>query len=433
MTANPEEMLKSGERTGLIIVAHPDDESIGATGLMLRLHRCQLIHVTDGAPRDQRFWAGSQVDSRAEYARVRRSELTRALALIGIEPRCASGLGVVDQEVAMVLGAIAQRLASAITALRPDFVVTHAYEGGHPDHDALAFAVWAAGRLIAKQGGTMPPVFEMAMYHGEPGERVVGRFLSRPEVPEIELELTADEKRLKQAILECFDSQREVLAPFREHEVERFRPAPSYDFTQPPHQGPLLYEQRGFPMSGVQWRELVAKALRGLDMAGKQARERGAARDHKAVDARHGQDSAAQEVGGVEGVGGAGGAMQSDRGRERGPDEDQDRARSPQSQAGQQTGSRSGDQAGDQASDQAGNRPGNRPGDQPIDEPGDEPPMELPGKEAPDERRAASGDQHDTAQSMRERPREQSLGEGRAEMSNGDGKNSDNHPDEARP
>lgn len=448
MTANPEEMLKSGNRTGLIIVAHPDDEAIGATGLMLRLHRCQLIHVTDGAPRDQRFWSGDGADSRAEYARIRRNELTRALALIGIEARCVSGLGVVDQEIALVLGAIAQRLAGSITALQPDFVVTHAYEGGHPDHDALAFAVWAAGRLISKQGNTPPPVFEMPLYHGEQGERVIGRFLPRPDVPEIDLALTADEKRLKDAILDCYQSQREVLEPFRGHDVERFRPAPDYDFTQPPHEGTLLYEQQGFPISGTQWRELVAKALRVLDMAGKPARERGAARD-----SRSGERGAGERVGDQEAADQESRQqettreMESGAAREHGPGE-------PGTEPGtEQPSDRSPGQPGDQPGEShppvgmPGTPPA--PGEPPSGEPrsprelpgGGEPPLELPSEQSSSQRAAAADvaadtpdDTHGTtAQGTRERPREQSFEQGRAERNNGDSGNSDKHPDEARP
>lgn len=450
MTANPEEMLKSDKRTGLIIVAHPDDEAIGATGLMLRLHRCQLIHVTDGAPRDQRFWYGEGLDSRAEYARIRRNELTRALALIGIEARCASGLGVVDQEVALVLGAIAQRVASSIMALQPDFVVTHAYEGGHPDHDALAFAVWAAGRLIAKQGGTPPPVFEMPLYHGGQGERVIGRFLPRPDAPEIELALTADEKRLKDAILDCYQSQREVLAPFRDHDVERFRPAPDYDFTQPPHEGTLLYEQQGFPMSGTQWRELVAKALRGLDMAGKQARERGAVRDGKPdakPDARtaergageraHDQEAAGQEAGHRE----ATHAMESGAAREPGPDESRPDTEQPSDRPPGQPGDQPGEPRPPVGTPGTPPAPGVPPSGEPRPPKelpgGDEPPLELPGEQSPSQRAASADVAEDvhgtTAQGTRERPRGQSFEQGHADRNNGDSGNSDNHPNGARP
>jgi hypothetical protein len=51
-------------------------------------------------------------------------------------------------------------------------------------------------------------------------------------------------------------SQREVLRAFPV-DTERFRPAPRYDFSRPPHVGPLLYESRGRGVTGAQWRSLA--------------------------------------------------------------------------------------------------------------------------------------------------------------------------------
>ena len=277
MMVNLTELIESGKRNGLIAVAHPDDETIGAAGLMSRLQRCQLIHVTDGAPRESRFWThapgASQAESRTEYARIRRTELARALGLVGVESRCASGLGVVDMEAVLVLGAIAERLANAVASLRPDFVITHGYTGGHPDHDAVAFAAWAARRLLDRRGVECPPMFEMALYHGAGGDFHVGELLRQgpgvTEAPEeTELTLSEQERALKRSMLDCFESQRETLAPFYELDKERFRPVPDYDFTKPPHEGQLLYERNGFPMSGERWRSFALRAVRALDVAG---------------------------------------------------------------------------------------------------------------------------------------------------------------------
>ncbi len=74
----------------------------------------------------------------------------------------------------MVLAALAQQepvdLPVAIVVAHPDaaVVLTHAYEGGHPDHEAVAFAVQASGR----------PRIEMAGYHAGPnGHMIAGQFL----------------------------------------------------------------------------------------------------------------------------------------------------------------------------------------------------------------------------------------------------------------
>ena len=48
-------------------------------------------------------------------------------------------------------------------------------------------------------------------------------------------------------------------------DAERFRPAPNYDFTRPPHAGQLFYEKFNWGMTGEQWRALAGRALQRLD------------------------------------------------------------------------------------------------------------------------------------------------------------------------
>ncbi len=46
-------------------------------------------------------------------------------------------------------------------------------------------------------------------------------------------------------MLACFRTQAAILSHF-DRQAERFRPAPAYDFTAPPHPGPLNYEDWGW-------------------------------------------------------------------------------------------------------------------------------------------------------------------------------------------
>jgi LmbE family N-acetylglucosaminyl deacetylase len=262
------ELLTFNRRNGLVVAAHPDDETIGAAGLMTRLEQCHVFHITDGAPHDRRMWTAPGARTRGDYARIRRDELARALALVGVEPGSASSLGVADLEATRALTTIAQRVSALIMVRRPDFVLTHAYEGGHPDHDAASFGVWAATQIVARQGITPPPIVEMALYHGGPGHPVVGQFLSAPGVVELELPLSSDERWRKQAMFDCYGSQALTLMPFRSVEVERYRIAPDYDFTRPPHEGPLLYEQRQMSITGAEWREQAVHAMSVLSVTG---------------------------------------------------------------------------------------------------------------------------------------------------------------------
>jgi hypothetical protein len=50
-------------------------------------------------------------------------------------------------------------------------------------------------------------------------------------------------------------------------EVERFRAAPDYDFTQAPHSGALFYENFNWGMTGARWRELTRHWLDARESA----------------------------------------------------------------------------------------------------------------------------------------------------------------------
>jgi hypothetical protein len=60
-----------------------------------------------------------------------------------------------------------------------------------------------------------------------------------------------------------FASQRHVLERFP-IDLERFRPAPRYLFTEAPHEGQLDYERFCSIITGAQWRQNAGKALETL-------------------------------------------------------------------------------------------------------------------------------------------------------------------------
>lgn len=242
-----------------IIVAHPDDETIGAGALMRRLRRLILVHVTDGAPRNMRDARACGFDRSAEYAAARRRELEAALRAGGISADLFE-IGIADQEASFHLVELARRLAELLRIMGPALLLTQPYEGGHPDHDATAFAAHAACRLIDEP----PSLFEMTAYHANGGGTIaVGGFLPNGEPP-TELELNEAEREVKRRMIDAFATQRATLAPF-EVGVERFRPAPEYDFSRPPHPGELYYERFDWGMTGARWRSLARAAQTELD------------------------------------------------------------------------------------------------------------------------------------------------------------------------
>ncbi len=229
----------------MIVAAHPDDEIIGAGIWMARHEDHDLIsiaHVTDGSPRNH--------PDREQYAKIRRRELFAAVGLAGIRPDHCHELGFVDQEAYLHLPELVDRIKALVDELRPRLILTHPYEGGHPDHDAAAFAV------AEVTGGRH---YEFTSYHCAESAFVTGEFLPAIGSKQETIELEPAERELKRAMLDVFATQQDILKLFST-ERERFRPARAYDFTKPPHPGELQYERWGFA-SGAEWRKRAAEAI----------------------------------------------------------------------------------------------------------------------------------------------------------------------------
>jgi LmbE family N-acetylglucosaminyl deacetylase len=244
----------------VVVVAHPDDEAIGAGSLMRDLPDVIVAHVTDGAPRHLQVALRNGHDTRENYARARREEVVAALALVGIPPQRIRCLGYVDGEAALRLVEISYAVAGMLDELRPEVVLTHPYEGGHTDHDATAFAVHLAAGVLRREGVPAPIVLELTSYHNRNGHRVHSDFLPFWTVPTRRVDLPPEAQLLKARMFRFFTTQQKVLGAFPLN-VERFRIAPRYIFTVPPHDGPLDYERYCTTITGAEWRANAEKAL----------------------------------------------------------------------------------------------------------------------------------------------------------------------------
>jgi len=249
----------------LLLAAHPDDETIGATTILTRLPDVTVVFLTDGAPHNPKFWSPDARGSRDDYARTRWEEAISALTLARIPPERILSLGAADQDVIFAVPAVIAWFAALLCQLRPDLLLTHPYEGGHPDHDAAALVAYLAIRNLKCDGEStsIPQLIEMTSYHAKEGGCETGRFLpyQSQSLAELVIQLSPEGRARKEEMLARYTSQRHLLQNF-DSDSERFRLAPQYDFARPPHPGRLWYECLGWPTTGARWRELATEAVR---------------------------------------------------------------------------------------------------------------------------------------------------------------------------
>jgi N-acetylglucosamine malate deacetylase 2 len=230
--------------TTLMVVAHPDDEVIAFAGLMQRVKNSVVVIATDGAPRDSYFWR--EYGSRENYAEIRRQEARLALGTLGAHPIFLSDRvkgGIVDQELFRQLPDAIAALEGIVDETHADVLLTLAYEGGHPDHDACSFICSVVSRK------KKVPAWESPLYHRNPdGAGAVQTF---PNLTGLELSYAVDGETLEKKVqmFHSYKSQKLVLDGFRP-QIEQFRPMAAYDFTKRPLPWKLNYEHWQWPMTG---------------------------------------------------------------------------------------------------------------------------------------------------------------------------------------
>ena len=140
------------------IFAHPDDESLGTGGTLVKYGAEGIETYLVTATRGERGWWGSAADypGPESLGHTREAELRAAAQVLGL--REVVFLDYVDGELdAAPVQEVVARLTAHIRRIRPDVVVTFDPDGvyGHPDHIAIsqfttAAIVAAADPAIAK-------------------------------------------------------------------------------------------------------------------------------------------------------------------------------------------------------------------------------------------------------------------------------------------
>lgn len=248
----------------LLVFAHPDDEALALGARLRRFREAHLILATDGAPRDPADSRTQGFPSLIEYRNARARELSDMLSLANVGHMSRTCLGFPDQEASFHLAELTRKIAEHVRSFRPEIILTHPYEGGHPDHDACAFAVRHACALSASPSGMQTLVAEAAFYHAGAGGIKTEVFLANAApASQIVRKLTPAEQKRKRQRLDCFFTQRAMLAQFP-CAVERYRIAPRYDFTRPPHPLPTYYDHFPWGITSGRFCRLAAEANREL-------------------------------------------------------------------------------------------------------------------------------------------------------------------------
>lgn len=245
--------------------AHPDDETFALGGQLGLLHELEIMIVTDGAPHDLRDARAAGFDDARHYAAARRAELAAALDTAAIPLSQLTMLGIADQQACHRLVEITRKIIAHITEHNIRLLLTHAYEGGHPDHDAVALAVHAAGSLLRRQGVLSPPIVEMPYYRSGGSQPRLQEFAPRSDIAVHEIDLSDEQLALKQSMMACHQSQLHLLGGFTSR-VERFRLAPEYDFRKAPNDGQLLYEKWQLGVTGTEWLQHAERALNAMEI-----------------------------------------------------------------------------------------------------------------------------------------------------------------------
>jgi LmbE family N-acetylglucosaminyl deacetylase len=248
----------------LVVVAHPDDETIGLGGRLGRFGDGYFVHVTDGAPRNEEDSRKYGFTALAEYRAALAKELDSVFRAAGIASVSRECLGIADQESAFQLAPLTVWVKDLLGRYHIEIVFTHPYEGGHPDHDACAFAVHHAVSLQRRQGGQSPVIAEAPFYHTGPRGIETGTFLNSDSDEQLAYRLSNEEQKRKEQRLRCFVTQQQTLQPFQ-LDVERYRIAPEYDFKRPPHEGRVFYDDFSWGMTSGRFCELAREAERTLE------------------------------------------------------------------------------------------------------------------------------------------------------------------------
>ncbi len=206
-----------------VVSTHPDDEAIGASVLISRARELKLpvtlIFVSNGVPAEELLdpdhacsWGGASA-----YTRVRNDELQQALSHYGVDEVVT--LGVPSREVLDHMVEVHQAISACLSSCARFLLVGPAFEGGHPDHDAVNCI---CTRVATASGSNF---VEYLGYNLQNGRVHYQEFLPG-ESQVFELACTPTEVEFKRKALETYVSQQEVILKWMRPDIESYRRLP---------------------------------------------------------------------------------------------------------------------------------------------------------------------------------------------------------------
>lgn len=158
MTARLEPADADGATLRLaVVLAHPDDESLGIGGVLARsaAEGVETYVVTATRGEAGRFFDNENRPSDEEVGRVRERELRAAAAVLGV--RDVAVLGYHDKQLDTADPVEAtHRIVEQLRRIRPHVVITFGPDGayGHPDH--IAISQLTLGAVVAAADASHP-------------------------------------------------------------------------------------------------------------------------------------------------------------------------------------------------------------------------------------------------------------------------------------
>jgi LmbE family N-acetylglucosaminyl deacetylase/SAM-dependent methyltransferase len=194
--ANLPEIDLSAVRRLVVVAAHPDDESLGAGGLIATAAARGLPTSVLVATAGEGSHPSSPTHTPGALARLRRRELAEAAVALGLEESAVATMGIPDGHVVEHRDEITAAIVELVGDGRNTLLVAPYRADGHPDHDEMGTCAAAA----AHRTGAMLAEYPIWLWHA-------GHSRDMPWSRLVRLPLAQTAQEAKRAALTCHASQ----------------------------------------------------------------------------------------------------------------------------------------------------------------------------------------------------------------------------------